>query len=381
MKKFISCVLICFFITAGFAQYAGSKALMKTQTARTFEAGRLDFRSDMNFFTKLADDLLSRINYTAANYWVVSSNMLITYGIVDNVDLTVALRLYQDTHYKNEYNLPDDIFATLKFGSFSFGKRRFYGAGMLNLRFGTGDIHNYAFVEYASGGLEYGVKGALSYYIDPYLPERSFSAHLNLGWYNHNDASKIVYNPPNEPTIKLEAGKNAMELQYGLGMIYPVGLVDFMLELNGINYLTQPDSIVYSREDYMYLTPSIRYKPYGWLSLDLGVDIRMSSDKDETAYHSGTGVRNPFSGTDLPNYASWMAHVGLTFHILAPRDQSSSGMERDRFNRRIDYFGNSMADRDRLEKVRQELEKLKKQREDAEKELEELKTVLQEEGK
>jgi hypothetical protein len=379
MKKLISVVMVCFFISSAFGQYSGSKALMHTQTAKTFEAGRLDFHSDFNFYTKLAEDLLSRINFTAANYWVVSSNMLMTYGIVDNVDLTVALRLYQDTHYMNEYNLPDDIFAMLKVGSFSFGKRRFYGAGMLNLRVGTGEAHNYAFVEYASGGVEYGIKGALSYYIDPYLPERNFSAHLNLGWYNHNDASKIVYDPPEQPGRKMEAGNNAMELQYDLGLIYPVGAVDFMLELDGINYLQQPDTMVFSREDYMYVTPSIRYKPYRWLSLDLGVDIRLSSDKDETRYNSR--IQDPFRDINLPNYADWMARLGLTFHILAPKDQSYGGMERDRFNRRIDYFGNSMADRDRLEKVRQELEKLKKQREDAEKELEELKTVLQEEGK
>jgi hypothetical protein len=84
---------------------------------------------------------------------------------------------------------------------------------------------------------------------------------------------------------------------------------------------------------------------------------------------------------DLPNYADWIARFALTFHILAPKDESYGGLGRDRFNRRLDYFSNSMADRDRLEKVRQELEKLKKQREEAEKELEELKTVLEEEGK
>jgi hypothetical protein len=376
MKRLISVVLICFLITSVYAQYSGSKALIRMQTAKTFEAGRLDFRSDLNFFTKLADYLGSAPpNFTAANYWVVSSNLLLTYGIVDNVDLAVALRLYQDTQYKNEYNLPDDVFATIKAGSFYFGKRKFCAAGMLNFRFGTGEAHNSPFIEYSSGSLEYGLKGALSYYVDPYLPDRNFSAHLNLGWYNHNDAGKYVYDPPQSPArYRQRAGKNGIELQYGLGMIYPVGQVDFMLELNGVNFLVQPDTMVYGRENYTYVTPSIRYKPYRWLSLDLAVDIRVSSDVEETR---GVAVYTK-QNLNLPNYASWMAHMGLTFHILNPRGE---GFESDQVGRRIQYFNSAMADRERLDRVRQELQKLKKQREDAEKELQELKQILEEEGK
>ena len=377
MKKLISVVVFSILISTAFSQYVGSKSLTRTHTGKTFEAGRLDVRSDVNFFTKLADFIGSAPpDFTAANYWLVSSNLVFTYGIVDNIDLTLALRLYQDTHYTNEYNLPDDIFATLKVGSFPFGKRRFFGAGMLNFRIGTGEVHNYPFVEYSSGGLEFGLKGALSYYIDPYLPDRNFSAHLNLGWYDHNDASKFVYDPPKRPDRRQEAGNNAQEFQYALGFIYPVGQVDFMLEASGIKYLVQPDTMVYGREDFTYLTPSIRYKPYRWLSLDLAVDLRISKDVEETS-----GVSLWTKDLSLPNYASWIAHLGFNFHILAPQGEGNGGFERDRFNRRIDYFNGVMEDRDRLEKVRDELQKLKKQREDAEKELEELKQILDEEGK
>jgi hypothetical protein len=130
--------------------------------------------------------------------------------------------------------------------------------------------------------------------------------------------------------------------------------------------------MVYGRENYTYVTPAIRYKPYSWLSLDLGVDIRISSDVEET---KGVAV---YSKLDLPNYASWMAHMGLTFHILSP---GGEGLERDQMGQRMQYYNNTMVDRERLERIRQELQKLKKQREDAEKELEELKQILDEEGK
>jgi len=371
-------ILIISFTGFVFAQNPGSRSLLHTHTGRTFDEGRFEIHSNLNFFTKLGDFIgnasLKPSDFTAANYWDVSGSLMLTYGILDNLDLTVAPRIYQDTHYPNEYNLPDDIFVTLKAGSFAFGNRRFYGAGMVNIRFGTGEAHNYPFAEYASGALEFGLMGALSYYTDPYLPDRSFSTHLNLGWYNHNDASKVVYKRKN---VEQKSGVNATELQYGLGFLYPIGEFDFMLEVNGISYIQQPDTMVYSREDYTYVTPSLRYKPLGWISMDLGVDIRISSDKDETK-----GVYVFTKSLDLPNYSAWKVNLGLNITVL-PLTQSSlspAEVERQQFNKRVDFFQSIIEERARVEDVQEELDKLQKEREEAEKELEELKQILEEEG-
>ena len=376
MKRLSSLLVLLCAASFALAQNPGSKSLLHTHTGRTFEQGRLEVRTNLNFFTKLGEFIGQNkpTGFSAANYWMVANNVLITYGAFDNVDLTVAARIYQDTHYSNEYNIPDDIFVTLKAGSFDFANRRMYGAGMINLRFGTGEKHNYPFVEYASGAVEYGLMAAFSYYLDPYLPERSFSSHLNLGWYNHNDASQVVYD---ERNVKQEATLNASELQFGLGFVYPVGALSFMLELNGINYIEQPDTMVYSRENYIYVTPSIRYKPYRWVSMDLGVDVRISSNVQETK-----GVPLFTSSLDLPNYASWKAHLGLNFTILplGPSELTPEEMDRDRFNKRIDFFQNIIEERERVESVQEELDRLRREREEAEKELEELKQVLEEEG-
>jgi hypothetical protein len=340
MKRLTTLVLIVLLISTALAQTptTGSWSLLHTQTARTFEQGRLEVYTDLNFYTKLGDFIGSPpSNFAAVNYWVAASDIFTTYGIIDNLDMSLGLRLYQDTNI-SDANIPDDLFFTLKAGSFTLGTRNLYGAAMLNFRFPTGKQPNYALAEYSSGAVEFGAMGALSYYVDPYLLNRNFSAHLNLGWYTHNDAGKIVDARDRKP------GLNASKLQYGLGLVYPVGLIDLMLEVSGITWIDQPDSMVLGREES---------KP-PW--------------------------RPPtFS---LPNYPDWKAWLALNFTILplSPAERTPEELERERFNNRVDFFQNIIEERQRIENVQEELERLKREREEAEKELEELKQILEEEG-
>jgi len=239
----------------------GVSDLIHTQTAETFEPGRLDFKANMNFFTKLGeflgDPVLKPADFSAANYWLVASNLTATVGIAKNFDASVSLRLYQDTHYSNEFNLPDDIFITLKTGSHFFARRRFAAAFLSSFRIATGEVHNYPFAEYASGAFEYGFYGALSFYSDPYLRDRSFSMHYNIGWWNHNESGTTLYKFRNGTELK--ATRNSSNLQMNLGAIMPVGLFDIRFELSGILFTSDPDSFVYSAEEWAFFSPSIRY--------------------------------------------------------------------------------------------------------------------------
>jgi hypothetical protein len=379
MKK-ISLILLIVFCTAVFSQpRIGSRGLIQTQSARTFDKGRLEIHSNMNFFTRATQWIGSTAepqDFSATNYWLVASNLAVTYGIFDNLDFTIAPRVYQDTHYSNEYNLPDDIFLNLKAGSFGFARRHMYGGAILGFRLSTGEQHNYPFAEYASGAVEYGFTGLFSYFLDPYLPERSLNMHLNLGWWNHNEAGKVLYKFANGTELK--GTKNSTEFQYALGFAYPTAMFDYRLETNGIAYIDQPDAFVYSRENWMYVTPSIRYKPTSWFSVDFGVDIRLIGDKNTT---TGVPDKSP-ADFDLPNYAPWKVQMGLNLTILplATGARSSADVERDEFQRRVDFFQEIVEDRARSEEVQEELQKLIQEREEAEKELEELKRILEEEG-
>ena len=380
MKKLYLLLFILGLNSVLLAQFAyqGSVSLMNTQTGRVYEPGRVEIGTNLSFFTKLTDyigsNTLVEDRFAANNYWLVTNNFKLSLGLFKNFDLTIAPRLYQDTHYANEYNLPGDIFVTLKAGDIDFANRQLYLATMLNFRFGTGEQHNYPFAEFASGGMEYGFGTALSYYTDPYLPDRSFSAHLNVGWFNHNEAGTILYKLKNGDELKAQV--NSSELQYGLGFSYPIDLFEFRLEVNGVNYLTQPDTMVYSRENYTYVTPSFRYKALDWISIDLGAKIRISGDEDETK-----GVRL-FEDFDLPNYSTWRAVLGVNIKIL-PIGRSADTpetIERKKFNKRIDFFQNIIEEREKAEDVQEELDKLQSEREEAEKELEELKQILEEQG-
>ena len=371
MKRLTILILLLFLTSAALAQTqaTGSWSLLHTQTARTFEQGRLEIYTGLNFYTKLGDFLGSAPDdFAAVNYWVVGSDIVTTYGIIDHLDVSLGLRLYQDTNISDAH-LPDDLFLTITTGSFTLGTRHLFGSAMLNFRFPIAEQPNYALAEYSSGSVEFGAMGALSYYVDPYLLTRNFSAHLNLGWYTHNDAGKIVDKHDRKP------GLNASKLQYGLGLVYPVGMVDLMLEVNGISWIEQADTMVYGREEFTYVTPAIRYKPYRWMYADLGVDVRISEDVEET--------KPPWaSSLDLPNYPDWKAWLAINFTLLplSPTEQTPEELERDRFNKRVDFFQNIIEERERIENVQEELDQLKREREEAEKELEELKQILEEEG-
>ncbi len=373
----ISLLLLVLFTTVAFSQPPnGSKSLIHTQTARTFDSGRLEVHSNMNFFTRATDFLGDNTpqDFKAVNYWLVAGNLAFTYGIMDNLDLTIASRLYQDTHYENEYNLPGDVFASLKVGSFSFANRHMYGALLSTFRFATGEEHNYPFAEYASGAVEYAFTGALSYYLDPYLPERSFNAHLNVGWWNHNEASQVVYTQTNGTELK--ASQNSTELQYAVAFSYPTAMFNYNFELFGTAFLAQPDEYIYSRENYMYVTPSIRYKAFSWLSMDLGIDIAIINPDDET---SGVPAKtNP--DLNLPNYAAWRAYMGLNLTLLpfTSNARSETEVERDEFNKRVEFFQKIVEERERSEDIQEELDRLKEERQEAENELEELKQIMEE---
>ena len=371
MKKLNLLIILVFFCGLIFAQYPGSESLVHTQTGRVLDKGDFEVYTNMNFFTVLGQwkEGTSRAGDSPVNWWNVSANIALTFGLFDNFDVTLAPRVYQDLNFgrvDKESSIPDDIFMTLKAGSFAFANRMFYAAFMINMRLPTGVAHNIYFSEYASGAFEYGFMSALSYYADPYLPDRSFSAHINLGWYNHNEAGREIYH-------QYTSNVNSTELQYGFGILYPMDMFEFMLEVNGINYLQQPDSVVYGRENWMYIAPSVRYKPFSWLSLDLGIDYLLVGADDESSQNIEA---------DLPNYSTWKVNMGLNFQILPLPTGADSPTEarRKQFNKRVDFFQSIIEERERVEDVQEELDRLKQDREEAEKELEELKQILEEQG-
>jgi len=377
MKKLTVLILLILIYTTCLAQNPGSTGsfgLFHTHDSRVFNPGRFDLSTNTNFFTKVGEAIgQTSSDFDAVNWWLVASNLSFTYGIFNHLDATFSIRLYQDTHHNNEFNLPGDLFFTLKTGSYLFGRNRL-GAGFLaSARIPTGEVHNYPFAEYASGALEYGFSGVLSYFSDPYFPDRSFHMHYNIGWWNHNEKGEAIPLPKGEDRI---ATVNSSNLQMALAGVLPLGIFDFRLELAGILNTSDPDPFIYSAEEWVYLTPSIRFKAYDWISMDLGVDIRVSpEDRQRTR-----GVPDVSQDLDLPkNYPPWKVQLGVNISLLpSKKKENLIDLQDEAFQRSIRLYELIQREQEKAKDVEKEIDKLRKDRQAADEEIEKIKKALEE---
>ncbi len=361
----------------------GNRTLLHTQTAKTVEKGKLEMFTNMNFFTRAGDFLGQNkpVDFETVNYWLVAGNMAFSYGIMENFDATLGIKVYQDTHYPNEFNLPDDIFLTLKAGSFSSGRGHFNSSAMASFRIPTAEEHNYPFAEYASGSFEFGLLGAFSFYLDPYLPERSFNMHFNMGYWNHNESGSEVYKyhrnyAGHVKGEKLKATRSSQDFRMALAAVFPSDLFDFRMELSGILYLTKPNTFVYSAEEWAFFSPSIRYKPLDWISMDLGADFRISPKERQLT----TDEIPDISGSiDLPgNYPEWTIHLGLNigFNLSGKGTYKTEDYAREKAKQRVDLFETVVKEEEKAQKVQDEIENLRRVRKEAEEEIEKIKEQL-----
>ncbi len=379
--NFFLIIFVAFSVTAQNPGLTASNGFFHTHTGRVIDEGVLQIKTNMNFFTKLGealDNSLTAADFTAANYWLVASNLSMSYGFYNHLDFTAAIRIYQDTHYENEFNIPGDLFLSLKTGSFKFGKKRFQTSLMTTFRIPLGEMHNYPFAEYSSGALEYGFCGAISYYMDPYLPERAANFHFNLGWWNHNESGKVLYTDPDTDT-ELIATKNSSYLNMAFATVIPTGEFDIRFELSGILATTRPDSFVYSSEEWVFFTPSIKYKPFDWMSMDLGVDLRIAPKSDRQ--WTDKIVPDISEKLDLPkNYPPWKVQIGLNFNIpVSGRGTTSlQEIEAEQFEEKVEFYKLLQEEQEKSSDIEEELKMLKNEREEADKEIEELKKMLEE---
>ncbi len=355
----------------------GDKELVFTQTGKTLDKGQLTFSNEMNFYSNVAEFIgqTEPQNFSETNYWLVAGNTNITYGILDNLDATLAMRVYQDTHYPNEFNLPDDMFLTLRAGSFGFGRNYFQQGFLGSMRFPTGEVHNYPFAEYASGAFEYGFMYAVSYYSDPYLPNRAFNFHFNLGWWNHNEDGQTFEFPNGS---EFESDVSSKDIRLAVAAVFPTEIFDFRMEVTGILYLTRPEDFIYSAEEWAYMTPSIRYKPTEWFSMDLAADLLLSpKDRQWTT----ANVPDISTNLDLPtSYPEWKIHMGanVSLNILKKSFGVGSDYAREEAKERMKMFETVLEEQEKAKTMQGQIENLRRVRREVEKEIEELKKLIDE---
>jgi hypothetical protein len=134
--------------------------------------------------------------------------------------------------------------------------------------------------------------------------------------------------------------------------------------------------MAYSRENYMYVTPSVKFKPKPWFNFDLGIDIKLTNADNTTS----TILPDPTQSLDLPNYPSWKVYMGLNFTLMPMGFRGGAEQSTD-VRSKVDFYENLLQERQKSRNIEEELRRLKKEREQAEKELEELRQMLEEQGK
>lgn len=345
----------------------GGNGLTYLKSAWNLKPGYLTLYGRTRFFGKVA----APEQATAVTYWDVQGALSINYGISDHIELAISPVMYQDTHKgKTGYNIPDDLFLGLKFGSYNLKGTSLTWSVSLDSRFPTAKHHNIPFEPYSAGTIEWGFTGILTYSQDPLYPEDNLNVHANLGYINHNDVGqKLSQFAPNNASVT----NMSQQLLYGVGMKIPSSEFDFSIELYGNKFLQQPPGTAYSLENYIYLSPGVSYRAYRWLTLNFATDLRLSSDKDETFTHEKAIPE------DLPNYPSWRINLGMNLTLLPTsvyRLSDKDILMRKAESRR-ELFEQIIKEQRETESAEEELERIKEERRKAERELERLRRILE----
>ncbi|MDZ7292179.1 MAG: hypothetical protein ONB44_20425 [candidate division KSB1 bacterium] len=357
-------------------QINAGRGPLTVRSAWTLEPGYLTLFTHTRFFGKVANFLQQGQSVTnAITIWDVQGGLSLNYGISKHFEAAFVPIIYQDTNKGGKgYNLIDDLILSLKIGSFgSKGSSLSYGFD-LGVRFPTGKEHNIIFEPYSADKTSFGATALMSYARDPLYQEDGFSMHFNLGYWNHNDVgAKLTPSEVIKDTVRVL--NMTQELIYGAALLFPFEKFDFGFELSGRTFLQEPPVTAFSRESITYISPSVTYKPYRWMTMHFNADIRVTNAADKTDY-TKPGVSKIAS---LPNYPNWRITVGTKITILPTSLYAIS--ERDilmkKAESRRELFEQIIKEQRETESAEQELERIKEERRKAEKELERLRRILE----
>jgi hypothetical protein len=352
----------------------GGVGLIYVHSAKVLPKGTLEFYAGTRYFGKIASFQAGHRAYTL---WDVQGVMSLNYGISPHVQIGVSPVLYQDVNrnggnfWKGQANLPDDVFLSLKVGSYSALESPFVFGGLMTWRLPTAKKHNIIYEPYSAGRFEVGLSGLISYYSKPSVPDLGWSAYLNLGYLNHNDVGKNLSGAPEDASPQ----SMTSELLFSDGFLYPMDSFSFSVEFNARYFITRPPGSAYSREYVSYMTTGIFYTPFRWLTVEMGVDFRLFSDKDQTSY----AFIPPPPTLNFPNYPSWRGVLGLKWTIL-PRSlyQSDDGLLKQKAKDRKAIL-EKMMDQQTGDtgNAEQELSRIQTERKKIEDELERLRKLLE----
>lgn len=270
MKRVLTVALTVFTLsisrTTFAGQFYGGNSYLHTNSAVNMAPGGLDFAIyDRGYVGKPEGMDAYVVNGTSA--------FSAAFGFSRHLELGFTQILYQDLNSTPRLDqsivtlIPGNTYIRFKFAGYPYGNNIYYG-GMAALRYRVGLYQNVHMEPYQSEAIEIEIGGIASYFVKPLFPDEAPSFHLNLNLLNHNDADS--------PTDA------AQEVNFLASSIFPRPRFDFGAELYGAFFYIEPVATVLGRENWMYVTPFVRYKLFKNLSFTLGFDLLMMGGTDST---------------------------------------------------------------------------------------------------
>ncbi len=350
-------------VPAGGTQFAGGRGLTMVQLPAVLDPGQLGVTLHTRAFVKSVPSQTVSDGTGAISF---------NFGFTRHVEVGFTQILYQDLNvsaaankYKILEQIPDDTYLRVKVGGYPLTiGNAYFKLGVLNqLRYRTGLVHNVYLEPYTGGGIEWEIDLLTSFYTNPLYEDNALAFHLNLGYLNHNDAG-----------IDTSIFKAAQEFIFGLAAVYPTRRFDFSLETHGTLFLRYPPENAYTRENYQWITPAIRYKLFYGLNAMLGVDLLLWRGEESSK------VTLP---PDYPEFPNWRINgtISLTpstsFYKQPTFSQVGDPMStRKLLRERKSLFEWVVDEQEGVEYIDVELEKIKAERKKAEQDLEKLKQEL-----
>ncbi len=281
--------------------------LIHLQSAFTAKKGDLALFSHTFAFFKHARYQYPNAQSRSVTYWDIQGGIAAKYGATDFLEFTLLQLLYQDNHKDAPgYNLPDDLFFSVTLGNFGPRDFPFRAGGTVQMRFPLADYHNIVLEPYSAGRIEFAASVLFSYCSRPNDYRNNYRLHLNIGIHNHNDVGKSLTGIAEDTAT---ADVATRQLLFGFAYTKKAFPFCFSLEFSGNSLPQQPPVSAYSRENFLYFTPSVTYELNPHLALTTGVDIRLIDSSDETEYTSSLPQHN------FDNYPSWRLYLRARFSV------------------------------------------------------------------
>ncbi|MBD3288874.1 hypothetical protein GF337_08740 [candidate division KSB1 bacterium] len=373
MKRLIfilNYLLICSIVNGYAANSQGLHNPLYIIPAWNLNKGDLTIHAHSKFYFKNEVFEKRHRPTTACTYWDAQGAVNMQYGIGQFYEIAISQIVYQDNHKSGKgFNLPDDLF--LKFKYASLGSKTLpinYGV-MITSRLPLAEYHNLPFEPYAGGNIEFAIHGLLSHSSNLLFPEDAMNLHLNLGFIHHNDKGEVfsIHN------IKYKQKSNSKQFVYGLALVYPIAKFDFSLEFYGNRLIKKPNQAVFSRYNYSYLTPGITYRPYYWMAVIFGMDIRTSSGIPE----SDARRLSPES----PVYPGWRLNFGVKINLMAKLQRRHEKQSEFNFlgekKPEKTIYDQITEERQEIESAEMELARIKEERRKMDEMLKRLRNVLE----